>query len=283
MAKDNDFNKFFSSYSQNVDQAQFQYFWKLSDELVKAIIINNIPSSKVTSKQTILDAGGGTGRWICELSKIYKSKFILYDLSEDMLKKAESNLAKAKITDRVSLVNGDLSDMSSIKNSSVDHIISIYNPISFVPESLKAAKELNRILKDDGKIIIMGQNGLNVIYSKINNYLASASELKKLEKDFMVKWDKDIPKLHVFDKEKMEAMLTNAGFKIEKSYGVPVFVQPGPEDFDPENKKISRISKALQNTKFFKTVFDIEMKYNSLPTVVNRGMNIFTVGVKGSK
>jgi len=65
-----------------------------------------------------------------------------------------------------------------------------------------------------------------------------------------------------------------------KTYGVPVLVQPGPEDFDPENIKKSRISNALEKEIFFKKVFELEMKYNNHPTVVNRGMNMFAVAIK---
>ncbi len=78
----------------------------------------------------------------------------------------------------------------------------------------------------------------------------------------------------------MENDLKKSGFNIKKTYGIPVFVQPGFEDFDPKNKQKSAISKALENNNFKEKVFEIEMKYNSLPTVINRGVNIFTVGIK---
>ena len=73
---------------------------------------------------------------------------------------------------------------------------------------------------------------------------------------------------------------SNAGFKIEATYGIPVFIQPGPEDFDPENKQRSQISKALENKKYFQNALETEMAHNSKSTVANRGVNIFTVAKK---
>jgi hypothetical protein len=61
---------------------------------------------------------------------------------------------------------------------------------------------------------------------------------------------------------------------------VPVFVQPGPEDFNQNNEGISRISKYLENQNNFDKIFKIEMLFNSLDTVANRGMNIFSLASK---
>ena len=132
-----EFDNFFKSYAKNVDSANKHGFWKLSDALIEQIIKENILSN-INKESIILDAGGGTGRWVCNLSKIYKSKFIIYDLSSDMLKKASENIKDANIKNRVELVEGDLKNMEKIKSDSVDYIISIYSPISFIYEKEKA-------------------------------------------------------------------------------------------------------------------------------------------------
>jgi len=116
-----EFDNFFKTYSENVDNANRHGFWKLSDFLVAQIIKDNIPSN-IDENSVILDAGGGTGRWVCDLSRIYRSKFIVYDLSEDMLKGAVKNINNADIKDRVRLVMGDLKNMEDIDSESVDYI-----------------------------------------------------------------------------------------------------------------------------------------------------------------
>ncbi|MDO8729025.1 MAG: class I SAM-dependent methyltransferase [bacterium] len=273
------FDNFFKPYSKNVDNANKHGFWKLSDALIIQIIKDNIPTN-IDENVVILDAGGGTGRWICDLSKIYKSKFVIFDRSIDMLKKARENIINANIENRVKLVEGDLKMMKSLKSESIDYIISIYSPISFIYEKEKAFSELFRVLKRGGKIIIMGHGFYNAIASKINNYCADTKELEVLDNEQIVKWGEHVPQLNVFSKEIIENDLRRAGFSLGKTYGVPVFTQPGLEDFDPENKKKSIISSALEKEDFFNKVFKLEMKYNSQPTIVNRGMNIFTVATK---
>ena len=274
-----EFDNFFRPYSKNVDNANKHGFWKLSDSLVTQIIKNNI-SVTIGEDAVILDAGGGTGRWVCDLGKTYKSKFIIYDMSRDMLEKARENIKNANIENRVKLIEGDLKSMKSLESESINYIISIYSPISFVYEKEKAFSELFRVLKRGGKIIIMGHGYYNALASKINNYCADAKELEMLSNEQIVKWGEHVPKLNVFSKETIENDLKQAGFSLDKTYGVPVFTQPGQEDFDPENATKSKISATLENEDFFNKVFELEMKYNSQLTIANRGMNMFAVAVK---
>lgn len=271
-----DFKNFFEPYSKNVDQANSLAFWKLSDEIITKILQEYIPVAS-SKGITILDAGGGTGRWICDLSKIYESDFILYDLSEDMLKVASKNIDHADIAERVKVVQGDIINMEAVPDESIDVIISIYSPISFVYDKKKAIEELYRVIKKGGIVLIMGHGYHNALASKINNFLAPALELAQQEKNYMVKWGDHVPPLNLFSKESMEALLTEVGFQPIATYGVPVFVQPGPEDFDSSNVEKSRISKALEEKGFYDEVLALEMKYNSEPSVANRGMNIFAV------
>lgn len=272
-----EFKEFFQNYSKNVDNADVSNFWKLSDDLILQIIKDNIP---VTEDMTLLDAGGGTGRWVKKLSDIYPGNFIIYDLSEDMLEQAYSNIKNAGIENRVEIIQWNLTSMKQISSDSIDCIVSIYSPVSFIYEKHLFFDEIYRVLKKWWKAIIMGHWFYNAIYSKINNYNIDSSELIKLEQDKMVKWDKYVPELNVFSKEIMENDMMMAWFSIEKSYGIPVFIQPWGEDFDPTNQKVSHISQKLENDSFRKNIFDIEMKYNSVDTVVNRWVNIFTLWVK---
>lgn len=273
------FKNFFEPYAKNIDKVNQLAFWRLNNEIILEIIKRHVPVSS-SRKKIIFDAGGGTGRWICGLSKIYKTDFIIYDLSQDMLDKARENVARAKIGKRVKIIRGDLTDLKEIPDSSVDYIISIYNPISFIRQKEKMMAELYRILKKGGKILIMGQGLYNAIFSKITNYQASAKELKWMERNSKVKWGVHVQELHVFSRESLEELLRSKKFKIISSYGIPIFVQPGAEDFAESNSSQSNISRALNKKDFYHGVLNLEMKYNSRSELVNRGMNIFTVAQK---
>lgn len=274
------FDSFFNPYSKTVDDvADVSAFWRLSDEIITKIIQRDI-APHCTDESLVMDAGGGTGRWAVKLSKFLKGKIVVFDRSADMLAKAKENIKHGDVSNQISIVEGDLTNIENFKDESVDHIVSIYSPLSFIYEQTKAAQEMFRILKPGGRMLIMSHGHFNAIASKINNYRASPEELKNLSDTRMVKWAQHVPELVTHSKESIEKLFLNAGFQIIKTYGVPVFVQPGNEDFDPNNKKKSAVSEYLENADNFATILDLEMKYNSLDSVANRGMNIFMLAQK---
>jgi ubiquinone/menaquinone biosynthesis C-methylase UbiE len=279
MKKTNDaiYNSFFKTYSKNVDKAQDIYFWKLLDEVIFSLITKYIPAS-LSKEGVIVDAGGGTGRWIELLSKVYKSKFILYDKSADMLESAKAKSTLKSLGDRLQIMHGDIQRMKQIEDKSVDYLISIYNPISFVEKPVLFFREIRRILKKDGKALVMGQAFYNAIASKINNYVAPEPELKKLGETSKVRWAQYVPELHVFTKESFEKLAKEAQLNVVTMHGVSVFIQPAMEDFDSSNKKLSRLSQQLKkDKKLYKQIFNMEMKYNEIDSMINRGMNIMVV------
>lgn len=274
------FDSFFNPYAKTVDKAAgVSAFWRLSDKIITEIVRREI-APYCTDSSLTMDAGGGTGRWAIRLSGILKGKIVVFDRSEDMLAKASENIGKSNVSDRISTVEGDLTQIDDFADNSVDSIVSIYSPLSFIYEQGKAAKELFRILKPGGRMLIMSHSYHNALASKINNYRAGAEELQKLANKQMVKWAPHVPELVTHSKESIEELFSDAGFHIQKTYGVPVFVQPGPEDFDPENEKKSAVSEYLENPDVFKSVFEIEMRFNANETVANRGMNMFMLAKK---
>jgi ubiquinone/menaquinone biosynthesis C-methylase UbiE len=275
-----EFATFFRGYSQYVDQADQLAFWQLSDRIIEETLRRNLPND-LPAGACVLDAGGGTGRWIVKLAKHLPCRFLLYDRSDDMLKKAALNVEAAHLRSRVELRQGNLTDMSDIENQSIDHAISIYNVLSFIDDPSSALRELFRVLKPAGTIQIMAQGLYNGLCSKIVNYQASSDELLSIDTNHTIKWAEHVPTLRLFSKETLEGLLSSAGFSIVATHGVPVFVQPGLEDFDPPNAQRSRISEALaRDARFFNQVLRLELEYSALPTVANRGMNLLSVARK---
>ena len=274
------FDTFFNPYAKTVDKASsVSAFWQLSDEIITEIIRREI-APYCTDLSLTMDAGGGTGRLAIKLSEVLKGKLVVFDRSADMLTKASENIGKSNVSDRINIVEGDLTQIDDFADNSVDNIVSIYSPLSFIYEQGKAAKELFRILKPVGRILIMSHSYHNALAAKINNYRADAKELQKLANEQRVKWAPHVPELVTHSKESIEKLFSDAGFQIQKTYGVPVFVQPGPEDFDQENEKKSAVSEYLENHDVFKSVFEIEMRFNANETVANRGMNMFMLAEK---
>ncbi len=272
-----EFKSFYKSYAQNVDRFDEAYFWKLSDSIIKNILLKEIQKRK---NLHILDAGGGTARWSIILSEKIKAKYLVYDLSEDMLRVAKSNIIKANKKHLIRVKRGDLENVSDIKDNTFDYIFSIYNVFSFITNISKALSEIYRVLKPGGKIMIVGQGKFNAISSKISISHSYGDDLDLVVYKNKVKWQDSVPMLNVFSKESLERYLKNVGFIVLRSYGIPIFTVPGGEDFTFPYKKMSEISKALENRDFFNKVLEIETKFNDIPSLVNRGMNIMSVGIK---
>jgi len=100
----------------------------------------------------VLDIGTGTGSLLFTLSERIKAKFIGIDISEQMLKKAGERLKRKGLD--VELKKGSFLSIP-LPDHSVDTVISNM-ALHHLPdhEKAKAAREISRVLKDDGRAII---------------------------------------------------------------------------------------------------------------------------------
>jgi ubiquinone/menaquinone biosynthesis C-methylase UbiE len=279
MTNDDNFKSFFKTHSENVDNSNQQGFWKLTDELMKTFLL------EVCDKRdnvVVADFGGGTGRWVEILDKYFKdSKFIIVDLSPDMLSKAQSKKESGAYKNDVVLINSDIAKVGSLANDSVDYVISTYNPISFVEDPQQVVREVFRVLKPGGRAAITAQAYYNALYSKINNYSASSKELRLIHASRKLRWNDIVPQTWQLSQQDIEKMFTVAGFSQVESRGIATITQPQDEDWDQSNKKIGRLSSKLNNDKdFFQAVYDLELMAGKDQSAVNRAMNIMAIGEK---
>jgi len=279
MIDNSKFNSFFKLHSENVDNSNNQGFWKVTDEVIKSYILEN------TSKKdgiTLVDLGGGTGRWISKLDRYFtNSKFIIVDLSSDMLKKAQEKIDNGIFNNEVQLVESNIEDISLLDDNIADVIISTYNPLSFTNEPQKVINEAYRILKADGIAMITSQAYYNALYSKINNYLADVKELEYIRNEKKLKWNDFVPETWQLSKEDLENMYKNAGFKNVFSRGIATIIQPQKEDFDQTNSELGSLSSKLNDDEaFFNFILDLEINAGKDEFAVNRAMNIMVLGKK---
>lgn len=275
-----EFNRFFEPYSANVDNADSAFYWKLSDRIIFELIQEYIPAHLLGPDSVILDAGGGTGRWVVKLAQVYECSFHLYDLSEHMLARANVNLEKAGVQDRVAVTHGDLCDMEEVPDASVDHAISIYGPLSFLDQPDRAVAEIARVLKPGGRALLMAHGFYNSLASKVAAG-ADVGQLRVMAETATVKWADHVPKLRTFSVSDMEELFTAAGLVPLATHGVTSLIQPGPEDFDPTNVDRSEISRRLEeDPHLFSAILELELRHGGQPNVANRGINMMSIGEK---
>lgn len=274
-----EFNSFFKQHSENVDNANTLGFWKLTDEVLKTYLLENMPDRNGVK---LVDFGGGTGRWLQTLDGYFDdSEFIIVDLSKDMLSKAEEKIVSKTYKNKVHTINADIAQINEIEDNSADYIISTYNPLSFVGDPQAVINEAYRILKNGGVAQITVQGYYNALYSKVNNSLADASELYDIFENKKVKWNPEVPKLWQLPKSNMEKMFNKAGFIDIESRGIATITQPQGEDFDPENKQLGPLSKKLnEDQDFYDALLKIEIQSGKDQNAVDRAMNILTLGKK---
>jgi ubiquinone/menaquinone biosynthesis C-methylase UbiE len=199
-----------------------------------------------------------------------------------MLSKARARIDAGVYKNSVKVIHHDISkQVEEISDNSVDYIISTYNPLSFVPEPQLAINEAYRILKPGGVAQITIQGYYNALYSKVNNYLANATELEDLFSEQKVQWNPSIPKLWQLPKASVDNLFHQAGFSQVESRGIATVTQPQGEDFDPENKQLGSLSKKLNDDiAFYNTLLRIELAAGRDQNAIDRAMNILTIGTK---
>lgn len=99
-------------------------------------------SCRLDGVKTILDAGGGTGRFSIWLAKQgYRVTHL--DISRPMLEKASAIAEWEGVMDRVEFVHGRLTELSGYRTGQFDLVLSLDAPISYTyPKQENVMREL---------------------------------------------------------------------------------------------------------------------------------------------
>jgi SAM-dependent methyltransferase len=114
-----------------------------------------------SDEDLILDAGCGSGRSTVELSKVSRNGQIvaldLFDPQSESIssrKLLEKNLEIAGITDKVQILQGDVTNLE-FEDNTFESAISVLLINNLGKAKLKGLKELFRVLKPGGKVLIV--------------------------------------------------------------------------------------------------------------------------------
>jgi ubiquinone/menaquinone biosynthesis C-methylase UbiE len=116
-------------------------------------------------KGNILEIGVGTGKNLIYYNN--KAKVTAIDISEGMLEKAKNK----QINKEIKLMIMDAQNLK-FKSNSFDYIVTTCILCS-IPDPVKALKEMKRVLKPNGKILmiehVLSKNKLIALFEKIHN------------------------------------------------------------------------------------------------------------------
>ena len=139
------------SYEKNAEiEDESEKGTSLRVEIPREFIKKYLKASDV-----VLDAGGGTGVNAIMMARRCR-KVTLLDITPRILQFAEKNIAEAEISDRIELVNGDITDLSQFQDGEFTFVVCVGDAISYVLERrFKAIEELVRVAQK-GSILIIG-------------------------------------------------------------------------------------------------------------------------------
>lgn len=273
---------YFSKKASSYDLVDKQLYWKLSDHLLKKIIMKKIVSKFLKKKKLqIMDAGAGTGRWSLILYQLFKVKkirtqFDLVDITPLMLKEAEYKIKKRKI-DCMKTYIGNIENLSMFKDNFYDIVISFYNVLSFVDKPIKALKEIYRKLKRGGLCACSVANKYHAYY--FNILTNKGSDLTTISNQSKVRFTKKMPYIHCFTPEKIRSLFEKASFKKVEVIGFPNFIYPTIEETKVKGQS-QYYKTLLKNKKIFNRILNLEYKECFNPNLAARGNSLLVIGQK---
>lgn len=138
--------KYIHGYSQTEQERLVSQGQVLSPFIFDRLNLNGITQ--------LLEVGSGVGAMTLEIAKRYPNLPITcLEISETQIAKAMENLSKAAIENKIKLVQADARQTNLDTNSTFDGAFLCWI-LEHVPSPEKVLVELNRVLKNEGKILI---------------------------------------------------------------------------------------------------------------------------------
>jgi demethylmenaquinone methyltransferase/2-methoxy-6-polyprenyl-1,4-benzoquinol methylase len=115
---------------------------------------------KTKAGEKVLELGFGTGHSLVKLASAVgpKGRVFGLDLSDQMLKLAKANLAKARLLDRASLRCGDAAKLPYADGGMDGVFMSFTLELFDTPEIPKVLAECKRVLRPGGRIVVVGMS-----------------------------------------------------------------------------------------------------------------------------
>lgn len=220
-------------------------FYKLKD-FEKEIYFNLMGSflSQLPNKATILDAGGGIGRFACEFVK-RGYKVHLLDSSRMALRRALRHLLQQKKTVNFDLHWGDVANLSMFSDATFDGTFAI-ELICYCINPKKILKELIRVTKNGGLIIVSVEGKYGGMLSDHN---VSLGKIIKIFKSNLL-YIKNHLYVHYYTPETLYKLLEECGIEVLNIFGCHYLAEGILHRLLKENK--------LDNKKDWKKLMKIE-------------------------
>ena len=179
MTKKANFDKFQKEWNEDNVEAK-RFHWLTKDKIINEMEIKIISKLPIKESHKILEVGCGEGQNIYNLKKRHKkAKFYGIDMAKNRIE-----FAKTKINDAIfSTQDGRKIEY---KDNTFD-IVFCRDVIHHMSTNRqKFIKEMLRVCKKNGKIILIESNGQNILNHMFSILVKKESELKNISKKYMI-------------------------------------------------------------------------------------------------
>lgn len=276
MDKYRNVKKYFEVKADDYDLVEEQIYWRLSDSLLWEAMQKYV-FPKVPSNFTVLDAGGGTGRWAEKILQMYDcANVVIYDISQEMLEVARRKLEKYE--NRVTIINGNLENIS-LPNNTFDLTINFHNVLGFVDNVPLCIKEICRVTKTNGLVVSFVPNLYHLIYFNIS--ICNIEEAYNASLVKRGRFTSDMPEMNLFTPESISRLYKENEINTVMISGFPSVIYPNIEETTIRDSS-QKLVNILEINERFNKIFQIEKNLMGKSDIAARGNNIFIVGVKRS-
>ena len=255
--------EFYEKTAKEYDKDYETPYWKLYHEITWENIKQFLPRRR---DGLILDAGGGTGYWAIRLAK-HGYRVVVTDISENMLKVAKKKIKTEKLHCKIRTEVADIRDMPSFTSNHFDMALAEGDPVSYCLNPEKAIRELARVVKPKAPVVV----SVDSKYSMMSRLVAEGSfdQLSRFIDTGIIKSREGEFEFRAFAPEELKMLFEKCGLKLLIIIGKPILAQLLPRE---------RRDELIVND--FERLLDLELRFDSIPSLVGVGGHLEAVGTK---
>ncbi len=236
-------------------------YWELYDDITWRMMKGYLPKKK----DLILDVGGGTGYWSRRLAKL-GFKVVCSDLSKKMLEVAEKKSKEEGLEGRIEFVQADITDLSCFEDGSFGMVIAQGDPVGYCGKPGKAVGELSRVATKGAHVCI----SIDGFYWTLSDLLAAKDygKIDRFVKTHVTEFHGSFPARN-FTVSELNRLFEENGLEIKRIFGK--LVVPFTQD---------QLEKMLSDKRFYNRLLELELRFNSEPSIVGLSRHIEAIGRK---
>ena len=208
---------YFDKISERYDEVFDALYFRVYDAVTWKYLEPYVPTEP---NAVVLDAGGGTARWAIRMAE-KGCKVVLMDSSEKMLRAAARKVEAKGLQHRITLQRGDMAD-TGYADETFDLVLCEHALFLFSEPDV-AIRELKRVLKKSGALVVSAQNR----YVQALSSIAGKPRVDNVERAFKVLIDQEHEcmtkdgkvKIYTWTPQEFREMLERNGLRVEKIVG----------------------------------------------------------------